>query len=137
MRNTPTAATGTYVPPDLITYAWVINSWLIYANTHVLSPLMNTSVGTLKPDLVTTQLETNTVIKAANKYLPETIAMVVMDPNKAIALMRFIAMVFLNGLAAKADTRIDTSASRNFVSKECVMANGFYKDCKTAPKLDI
>jgi hypothetical protein len=46
MRTTPTS---TYEPPDIITYAWVINYWLIDANTHVLSPLMNTSVSTLKP----------------------------------------------------------------------------------------
>ncbi len=38
---------------------------------------------------------------------------------------------------AKADTLIDTAASLNFVSKEIVMANGFYKDYKTAPKLAI
>jgi hypothetical protein len=40
-----------------------------------------------------------------------------------------------NGLSAKADALIDTAASYNFVSKEFVMANGFYKYCKTAPKL--
>ena len=37
----------------------------------------------------------------------------------------------------KADNLIDTASSLNFVSKEFVMANGFYKDCKTAPKLAI
>ena len=61
--------------------------------------------------------------------------MVVMDSYEAKAVMRFNATVFLNGLSAKADTLIDTKASLNFVSKEFVMANGFYKDCKTAPKL--
>ena len=35
----------------------------------------------------------------------------------------------------KADTLIDTAASLYFVSKEFVMAHGFYKDCKSAPKL--
>jgi len=47
------------------------------------------------------------------------------------------ATVFLNGLSAKAYTLIDTSASLNFESKEFVMANGFYKDYKTALKLAI
>ena len=51
MRTTPT---GAYEAPDLITFAWVINSCLIYANTHVLSPLMNTGAGTLKRNIVTT-----------------------------------------------------------------------------------
>ena len=51
--------------------------------------------------------------------------------------MRFNATVVLNGLSIKADTRIDTAASLNFVSKKFVMANVFYKDCKTAPKLAI
>jgi hypothetical protein len=51
MRTTPTC---TYEPPDIITFVWIINSWLIDANTHVLSPLTNTSVNTLKPNIVTT-----------------------------------------------------------------------------------
>ena len=51
----------------IITSTWVINYWLIYANTRALSPLMNTSVGNFKPDIVTTQLEANAAIKAANK----------------------------------------------------------------------
>ncbi len=62
-RTTPT---GAYEPPDIITSAWVMNYWLIYANTHDLSPLMNTSVKTLKPNVVTTQLEGNEAVKAAN-----------------------------------------------------------------------
>ncbi len=40
-------------------------------------------------------------------------------------------------MSLKSDTLIDTAASLNFVSKEFVMANGFYKDLKTAPKLSI
>ena len=59
--------TGTYEPPDIITSTWVINYLLIDTNTHVLSPLMNTSVKTLKPNIVTTQLEANAAMKAANK----------------------------------------------------------------------
>jgi len=61
--------------------------------------------------------------------------MVVIDPYRVEAPMRFNATVFLNGLSAKADTLIDTSASLKFLSKNFVMANGFYKDYKTAPKL--
>ena len=60
-----------------------------------------------------------------------------MNPYDAKALMRFNATVVLNGLSNKADTLIDTAASLKFVSKEFAMANGFYKDCKTAPKLAI
>ena len=47
--------------------------------------------------------------------------------------MRFNATFVLNVLSAKAYTRIDTIAYLSFVSKEFVMANSFYKDCKTAP----
>jgi hypothetical protein len=68
MRTTPTCA---YEPPDIITFAWVINYWLIDTNTHVLSPLMNTSVSTLKPNIVTTQLEANAAIKATKHICPQ------------------------------------------------------------------
>ena len=70
MRTTPTC---TYEPPNIMTFAWVINFWLIDANTHVVSPLTNASVNTLKPNIVNTQLEANEAIKAANKYLSATI----------------------------------------------------------------
>jgi len=134
MRTTPTC---TYESPDIITSAWVINFLLIDANTHVLSPLTSTSVNTLKPNIVTAQLEANEAIKAANKYVSTTTIMVVMGPYEAKALMRFNATSVLNGLSAKAYTLIDTTTSLNFVSKEFVVANSFYKDCKTAPKLVI
>ena len=65
------------------------------------------------------------------------IDMLVMDPYEAEALMRFNATTVLNGLPSKADTLIDTTASLNFLSKEFVEANGFYKECKTASKLAI
>ena len=80
MRTTPT---GTYDPPDIITSAWGINYWLIDANTHVLSPLMKTSVITRMPSIVTIQLEANAAIQAENKYLSATIAIVVMYPYEA------------------------------------------------------
>jgi len=44
---------------------------MIDANTLVLSPLSNISVNTLKPNIVTTQLEANDDIKAANKYMQQ------------------------------------------------------------------
>ena len=91
MRTTPTC---TYGPPDLITPAWVINYQFIYANTHVLSPLMNTSVGTLKPNIATVQLEANSAIEAANKYLLATTGMVVIDIYQAKALMHFNATMY-------------------------------------------
>jgi len=136
MRTTPTS---TYDPSDLITSAWVItNNGLIDINTHVLSPLMNTSVGALKPNIVTTQLEANATIEAANKYCnQQMLYMVVMDLDEAEALMRFNATMSLKILSAKSDTLIDTATSLNFVSKEFVMANGFYKDCKNTLNLAI
>jgi hypothetical protein len=59
-----TSLTCTYDPPDLIPSAWVINYWPIDANTHVLSPLITTNVGILKPNILTTILETNASIDA-------------------------------------------------------------------------
>ncbi len=47
--------------------------------------------------------------------------------------MRLTVTISYNELYSKADTLIDTTASINFVSKEFVMTNGFYKDCKNAP----
>jgi hypothetical protein len=102
-------------PPDIVTSAWVINFLLIYANTHILSPLMNTSVATLKPNIITAQLEADAAIEAANKYVSVVAAMVVMNPCEAGARMRFNAKVCLNGLSAKADTLINTTSSLNFV----------------------
>ena len=60
-----------------------------------------------------------------------------MYPYEAKALMRFNATTFFIGLSAKADTLIGTSNSLTFVSKEFVMANALYKDCKNGPKLSI
>jgi len=98
---------------------------------------MNTSVGALKPNIVTTHLEANAHIKAANTSFSEAIDMVVMDLYEAKAQMRFNATVYLNELSVKAHTLIDTAASLNFVSKDFIMTYGFYTDCKTAPKLYI
>jgi hypothetical protein len=51
--------------------------------------------------------------------------------------MKFTASKSRNGLFSKASTLIDTATSLNFVSQDFVMTNGFYKDCKTVPKLSI
>jgi hypothetical protein len=105
---------------------------------------VNISAGSLKPDIFSTQLEANAAIKAANKYVSTTVAMVIMNPYEAAALMRINAIVSLIGLSAKVGTLIDTTASLNFVSNAngllwlwFVMANGFHKDCKIDPKLTI
>ena len=57
-----------------------------------MSPLTSTSVGVLKPNIVTTQLKANATIEAAHKYLPTSIAMVVMDPyeSKALIMLEFL-----------------------------------------------
>jgi hypothetical protein len=86
MRTYPTC---TYYPPILILSVWVINYWLVDAKTHVLSPMITTYVGVLKPNLVTTSLETNAAIEATNKHLSTTTALVIMDSYAPKALMRF------------------------------------------------
>ena len=134
MRTTPTS---TYDPYDLIATAWPINFWLIGANTLSLSLLLTTNASNLKPTIITTKLKPEAAIEEANKYLSASATLVIMHPCEAEALMRFIATMACNGLSSKADTLIDTAASLNFVSKESLSNNGFYKDCKTAPKLAI
>jgi len=71
IRTTPTC---TYEPPDNITYDWVINYWLIDANTLVFSHIDNSTIdnSTIKHNIVTiftTQLEANAAIEATNIYL--------------------------------------------------------------------
>ena len=51
--------------------------------------------------------------------------------------MRFAAIIYLNGLSSKADSLINTPSSRSFVGNEFVIANDFYKDCKTALNMTI
>ena len=60
-----------------------------------------------------------------------------MNPYEAEALMRLTTYVSYNDLSSKADTLIDTASSLNFISKDFVVNNGFYKDSKTVPKLSI
>jgi hypothetical protein len=60
-----------------------------------------------------------------------------MGPYEREALVRFIEFVSLDILSVKADTHIDTKTSLNFVSKDLVMANDFYKDCKITLELAI
>ncbi len=62
--------------------------------------------------------------------------MVIMDPYQVEALIRFATTLCYNKeLSSKADTLIDTEASLIFISKEFVMANDFYLDCKVAARL--
>jgi len=63
--------------------------------------------------------------------------MVIMNPYEAEALLRFTSNVSLNQLSSKADTLIEMATSLNFVSKEFVMADSFYKVCKIALKLSL
>jgi hypothetical protein len=87
----------------------------------------------LKPSIV----ETESAIETANENLPISIALVIMNPYEAETLMRFTASVSYDGLSSKANALIDTGASLIFFSKDFAVTNGFYKGCKTAPKLSI
>jgi len=122
---------------DLLPFVWPANFWLIDANTTVLSPLLTTNVNNLKPNIVKIEVEPETDVEIVDKKLSTATALVIMNPYEVEALMRFTAFVSYNGLSSKADTYIDTSASLIFVSKDFVVTNGFYKDCKTVPKLSI
>ncbi len=51
--------------------------------------------------------------------------------------MRFTHTLSYKELSSRAYTLIDIATSLYFFSKEVVMANGFYKECKTPPKLSI
>ena len=66
-----------------------------------------------------------------------TKALVIINPYDAEALMRFTASVSCSGMSSKVDTLIDTSTSLNFITKDFVTTNGFYKDCTVVPKLSI
>jgi hypothetical protein len=135
MRTSPTC---TYFPSDLLLSLWPVNFWLIDASTPVLSPLLTTNVNNLKPSIVETESELEAAIETANDNdLPTSTALVIMNPYEAEALMRFTTFVSYDGLSSKADALIDTAASLNFVSKDFVISNGFYKGCKTVPKLSI
>jgi len=83
-RTTPTCA---YEPPDLITSTCFVNCWLIDANTHVLSPTIATKVNVLKPSIVISELEPNVDIQAIYEYVSASVAMVIVNPYAAEALM--------------------------------------------------
>jgi len=74
---------------------------LIGANTPILSPLLPTNVIKSKPNIVTTELTPHAVIEAANKHLPATIALLIMNPYEAEGLMRFTTTVSYNGWPSK------------------------------------
>ncbi len=80
---------------------------------------------------------TEAAIKASNEHLPAATTMVIMDPYQAEAFLRFTAIVSYKELSSEGDTLIHTTASLNFAGKEFVVANGFYRDCKTVLKLSI
>ena len=128
MRTSPT---GTYDPPDLIPSTWPINFWLIDANTLVFSPLLSTNVNKLKPNIVKVESEPEVAIETLDENLSTPSALVSMNSYEAKALMRFTASMSCNRLSSKACTLIDTATSLHFVSKDFVVTNGFYKDCKT------
>jgi hypothetical protein len=134
MRTSPTC---NYVPSDLLPSIWPVNFWLIDATTPVLSSLLTTNVNISKPSIVKIIQELEAYVETIDENLPTAAALVIMDPYKVEAFMRFTASVSYDGLSSKANTYIDTTASLNFVSKDFVVANGFYKDCKTVPKLSI
>ncbi len=134
MRMIPTS---TYDPPDLIPNFLPINFWLIDASTPVVSPLLNTDDGNLKPNVVTNALISEVAIKVEDESLSTSAALDIMDPYQVDALMRFTATIYYKELSSKADTLIGNAASIKLVGKEFVMANDFYKDCKTAPKVSI
>ena len=133
MRTSPKC---TYDPLDIIPFAYCYtNYWLINANTNISSPSITTNLSVLMPNIVTDNLATNAPKEATVKYLTITIALVIMDPYKPEALMRFTAPVSLNGLLAMAVALIGTTTPLYFVNTGFIMANGLYKDCKTAPKM--
>ena len=102
-----------------------------------MSPLLTTNVNILKPNIVKIESEPETAAKIVDENLSTTTTLVIMNPYEAEALMRFSAVVSYNGLSLEVDALIDTTVSLNFVSKDFAVTNGFYKDCKTVPKLSI
>ena len=91
----------------------------------------------MKPNIVKIESKPEAAAEIVDESLSTTTALVIMNPYEAENLMRFTASVPYNVLSSEADTLIDTAASLNFVSKNCVVTNGLYKDCKTVPKLSI
>jgi hypothetical protein len=126
MKTTPTCTCDPFYP---IPTAWPIDSWLIDANTPVLSQLLNTDASNLKSNVVTTELKLEVAIIEEDNSLSTTSAIVIMDPYQAKALMRFTATVSYKELSSRADTLIDVAASLSFDSKQFGMDNGFYKEC--------
>ncbi len=84
-----------------------------------------TQITELPTESPTNESESEAAIKAGDKYLSATSALVVMNPSDKISLMRFTAVVSQENLTSKADTLIDTASSLNFVSKRFLNANGF------------
>ena len=136
MRASPTC-TYDLIMTDLIPSTWPIDFLLIDANTPVASPLLTTNVSNVNPNIVKVELEPEVAIETSDENLSTTTALVVMNPYEVEDFMRFTASVSCNGLSLRAYTLIDTSTSLNFGSKDFVIINCFYRDCKTIPKLSI
>ena len=102
-----------------------------------MSPPLTTNVSNLKPNIVRIEPELEAAIETADENLSTATTLIIMDPYEAEALMRFTASISYNGVSSEADTLIETTASLNFVSKDFVVTNGFYTDCKTVLKLSI
>ena len=102
-----------------------------------MSPLLTTTVSNSKSNIVKIEVEPETTVEIVDENLSTTTALVIMNPYEAEALLRFTASVSYNGLSSESHTLIDTIASLNLVSKDFVVTNGFYKDCKTVPMLSI
>ncbi len=141
----PTAI-GSYNPPNHIKYIWVINLWVIEANTPKLKPTLaivssitapTTTANDMPIDNLPNEMESEAAIQAVDKYLLATYDLVVMHPLENHSLMRFNDVVFQENLTSNVDTLIDTASRLNFVIKQFLSSNGFYKYCKAAPKLTV
>ena len=95
------------------------------------------TIDNIPTDTLTNGMEPYEAIDAAAKYLSLATALVGMNPLETHSLMRFTDAVSQENKTSKADTLIDTAASLNFVSKKFLNANGFYKYCKSAPKIVV
>ena len=66
-----------------------MNSWLIDANTPVLSPLLTTNVSNLKHDIVKAEKKLEVAIEAAHINLSTSAALIIMNPYEAEAFYEF------------------------------------------------
>jgi hypothetical protein len=81
-----TSPTGIYVPSNLLPSIWLVNFWLVDANTPVLSPLLTTNVRNLKPSIVKIEPKLEVANETADENLSAAAALVIMDPYEVEAL---------------------------------------------------